>query len=79
MAKIIIIGANGRMGKLASTILAESHIIIPCTKQDNLPALINHTQPDLALELSGAKSVMQNSITPMGGGARIRRYERYSF
>ena len=62
--KIAIIGANGKMGKLAQYALepfSNEYTIIPITSKDNCQQILAATSPDIALELTTANSVEANT------------------
>lgn len=62
--KIAIIGANGKMGKLASTVIESMDnciIVARVNRLDNLNEILKTTKPDIAIELTTHQSVLNNS------------------
>ncbi|MBI1300053.1 MAG: hypothetical protein GC137_00205 [Alphaproteobacteria bacterium] len=70
---IVIIGASGKMGKIAEEALAASenfNIVGRVGRQDDLAAVLEETKPDVALELTDHASVLENSQTIIAHGVR---------
>lgn len=64
--KIALIGANGKMGTIAKSIIESisNYSLVACiTRQDNLDSVLKSTRPDIAIELTNPESVFSNSAT----------------
>ncbi len=71
--RIIVNGANGKMGALACETLAadqQFELVGQAGRQDNLGELIDSSQADVVLDLTRADCVWDNAQTIMTHGAR---------
>lgn len=71
--RVIVNGAKGKMGLLASQALSQSNefeLVAQLTKEDNLAKAIVDTRADVVVELTRADCVYQNSQIIINEGAR---------
>jgi 4-hydroxy-tetrahydrodipicolinate reductase len=82
MIKIAIIGANGKMGQLASQVIdtmPNCQIVSKIIRQDNLDEVLKTTKPDVAIELtshesvfSNANTIIANKVSPIIGSSGLK-------
>lgn len=73
LTRVIVNGANGKMGSLACDTLAnhsEFELVAQLTKEDNLAEAIREKRAQIVVELTRADCVFQNSLTIINQGAR---------
>lgn len=71
--RVIVNGARGKMGSLASDTLSnhpQFELVGQLTKQDNLAQAIRDTDAQVVVELTRADCVYHNSVTIISSGAR---------
>ena len=71
MFKVAIIGANGKMGKIAEEAIKLTHdfsVVARVGRNDNLESVLSSLKPDIALDLTSHESVKQNSWTIVKSG-----------
>jgi 4-hydroxy-tetrahydrodipicolinate reductase len=69
--RVIVNGANGKMGALACQAIAKSHefvLVASLGRNDDLQAAIRETKPQIVVELTRADCVYQNSLTIINQG-----------
>lgn len=72
LTRVIINGANGKMGSLACDTLdnhPEFELVARLTKQNNLGQAIKETQAQIVIDLTRADSVYANTLTIIQNGA----------
>jgi 4-hydroxy-tetrahydrodipicolinate reductase len=73
LTRVIVNGANGKMGALACETLnahPEFTLVAQLGRQDNLAQAIHDTQAQIVVDLTRADTVYQNSLTIINNGAR---------
>lgn len=73
MFKIVVIGANGKMGKTAQEaigLMPNFSIIEKVNRNDNLDEILKSVKPDIAIDLTTHESVSKNSWTIVKNGVR---------
>ncbi|KGP64060.1 dihydrodipicolinate reductase [Legionella norrlandica] len=73
LARVIVNGANGKMGSLACETLdnhKQFELVAKLTKQDNLGQTIRDTNAQIVVDLTRADCVYENSLTIINHGAR---------
>lgn len=83
--KIAIIGYKGKMGTLATELMSKQDnytVVAKIGSSDNLDGILKNTQPDIAIELTSNKSVLENSqiiidnhIRPVIGSSGLNQNE----
>lgn len=71
--RVIVNGANGKMGSLASETLnnhSEFELVAKLGRHDDLAQVINETKAQIVVDLTRADSVYSNCLTIMKQGAR---------
>jgi 4-hydroxy-tetrahydrodipicolinate reductase len=71
--KILINGANGKMGRIAQTAIAEDpelNCICCCGRGDNLAAAIKQYSPDIVIDFTTPDDVYKNSLCIIENNAR---------
>lgn len=69
--KVAIIGANGKMGQLANSVISSMPnflVVALVNRQDNLDDVLKATGPDIAIELTAYDSVFANARTIIANG-----------
>lgn len=70
--RIIVNGANGKMGSLAAATLnnhKDFNVVATLSRQDDLGRIIEETKAEVVLDLTTAESVYANSLTIIQQGA----------
>lgn len=73
MYKIVIIGANGKMGKLAEETINQMvnfSIVAKITRGNNLSEVLKSFKPDIAIDLTSYTCVRENALTIIKNGVR---------
>lgn len=73
MLKVAIIGANGKMGKVAQEAIAlmkNYSVVAKITREDNLESILTSLKPDIAIDLTSHESVQKNSWTIVKSGVK---------
>ncbi|MCE3268815.1 MAG: dihydrodipicolinate reductase [Burkholderiales bacterium] len=83
--KIAVIGANGKMGKLATSIIESMpncQLVAKITKNDDLDIVLKTTKPDIAIELTSyesvfanAQTIIKNKIFPIIGSSGLKQQD----
>ncbi|MCB1784388.1 MAG: 4-hydroxy-tetrahydrodipicolinate reductase [Alphaproteobacteria bacterium] len=73
MTTVVIIGAAGRMGRIADETLADMdgfEVVARVGRSDDLATVLEDTQPDIAVELTDHLSVLKNAKTLISHSVR---------
>ncbi|MFN3234223.1 MAG: 4-hydroxy-tetrahydrodipicolinate reductase [Gammaproteobacteria bacterium] len=71
--RILVNGAQGKMGQLACKAIENSNhfeLVAQCTRENDLAKTLAETQPDIAIELTNADAVFENTKTIIAAGVR---------
>lgn len=83
--KVVVIGAKGKMGSLASGVVNElpGYVLVASIgREDDLDQILKSTKPDIAIELTSNTSVLkntqiiiENNVRPVVGSSGLRLEE----
>lgn len=73
MIRVVVIGAKGKMGRIAVEAVEKMdgyQVVGKVHSGDDLDAMLKEVRPDIAIELSGSESVKKNSWTIVNNSVR---------
>jgi 4-hydroxy-tetrahydrodipicolinate reductase len=73
MLKVVVLGANGKMGKCVEMALSQMkgfEIVARIQREDDLETILKSTKPDIAIDVTSHESVLKNSWCLVKNGVR---------